>query len=369
MRYLVCLVSLLLLVSVWAEGPAPALLGPNLCTNGSFEDLNDNGQPTGWKADITGRADAIKYGTMDGGVAGKRCFYMSYTPSPVDAGKQPYEIYMNYRTAPVPATEGYYLVSLWVKVEADPAEKPFTGPIYIDRAGPGGNGLPNLFENYFYLPSQKDMQAKWQFATMVIRQRSDMKSLQVRMSLAGNANAVGTYKLCFDNVQVRKIQVPKGDGIAFPAKSMIFGGLMPPAVDAPDATTGKAIKMAAGAKRGYLLNSYHQKDLPGLYEATIRLKQETAGKAGVELCASSGNGGTVIDVQPSEFTENGKYQSIKAYYLVLTPGTSEIDTIYQEDGGAYWCDAAGTALRLVCPFSDDDMKRIKLDGVDPAKVQ
>ncbi|HEY3397931.1 MAG TPA: hypothetical protein VGM19_09775 [Armatimonadota bacterium] len=332
-----------------APAPAP-LAGENLMPNGSAEEVNAQGQPTGWEL---ANPAAATLTTALGGCAGERCLQVERkADAPADANAS--------LTSPVAPTEaGWYLLSFWFKYDFPPESKPLPLVYVQRRAGAdrtGWSGSPM----YFYFANNPPS-GEWHYAFLVLRQRADQTGLQMRM----DSQHMGR-QLSLDSVQVRRLNLPATFTLLSTnvIRTSYWGGEWVPDSDAMGGIAWRVTEglFPPGSK---MSGPVRTSELPGLYRATYRLKRQVPGGQPVGLNLSGGGGQTMETILPEDFAENGKYQEFTAYFLYPFGGGTGCNWDW---GGKGTYDFDMLKLELIRRVSDHEAWNLLYQGVDADRV-
>ncbi len=359
----VVLVALLLVGRGAAAVAAPApLWGPNLMPNPSLEEVDDQGRGAGWVLAHHG-AKAGTLGVSDDACAGRRCLLMEYH---AEEG-QPVEQISNQAFGPlVPTEEGWYVVLFWMRADYPEGAQP-EGPamVYLRHRGGPDNQQDAGPPVYFYFGSMADIAGRWRYAFALVHQRPGQTALQMQVPQGGQ------YRLRVDAVQVRRLLVPevKQPLNVNEIRDSYYGGA---SVRDPQASTGLAWKVTeglfpAGSK---IMGPERSSELPGLYRATYRFKQQVAGKQSLLLTLSGGGGQTLEDVMPGDFAANDKYQGTGyqdfPVYFLYPFGSGSFYSWAWRGEGTYFFDRL--KLERLQGLTYREAWDLLYEGVDPDKV-
>jgi hypothetical protein len=326
--------------------------------NPRFEETDAQGRPIGWTL-ARYQAQAGTLGLSDDACAGQHCLLLEYHH---EAGT-PAEALNDQAYGPLVLTEeGWYIVAFWVRADFPAGVKP-TGEAmaYIRHRGGPNNGQDTGPAVYFYYANGLgDIAGRWRYAFLLVRQRKDQTALQLQFPLGGE------YRLRVDAIQVRQLGEPQSLRSEIPdeIRDSNYGGAV---VRDPDASTGHAYQVTAGLfpPGSKIMGGTRTSELPGLYLATYRFKQEVPGKQSLLLTLSGGGGQTIEDIQPADFAENGKYQDFPVYFLYPF-GTGSFYTWGWRGEGTYSYDYL--KLERVRSFTYREAWDLLYAGVNPDKV-
>ena len=227
--------------------PSALPWGPNLCPNNSFEDVDADTRPAGWTFVHRGQEGIFKYSATDEGCAGKRCLAMSIAPYTFPAGEEPYYTGSADVISPViPAEEGWYIVSFWIKADFGAGKKApagsGSGVFYVDHYA-GQTRLGTELEDYIWLPSWDTVTGQWKNVFQVTRQRPGTTGIGFTMQFGPNPKV--SYRVLVDAVQIRRLLPPQMDKPLSVNKitDSDYGCIT---VQDPDSTTGIAYKVVPG---------------------------------------------------------------------------------------------------------------------------
>ena len=336
--------------------PAP-LWGPNLMPNPTWEP-DAQGRPPGW----TLSRYTAQAGTMSlagEGCAGPRCLTLEYHH---EEGK-PVEGINDQAYGPlVPTEPGWYVVVFWVRADFPAGAQPAgDSMVYVRHRGGPDNGQDAGPAVYFYYANGLgEIAGRWRYAFLLVHQRLGQTALQVQVPLGGE------YRLRVDAIQIRRLLEPPtpAAGGVDEIRDSYYGGELTPD---PAASSGLAWQVTeglfpAGAK---IMGGGRSSELPGLYAATYRFKQDAPGKQTLLLSLTGGGGETLEDIQPADFTAPGKYQDFPVYFYYPF-GSGSFYTWYWRGEGTYSFDTL--KLQRLCPLTYRDAWDLLYAGVDPDKV-
>ncbi len=340
-----------------AAEPGSPLWGPNLMPNPSLEEVDDQGRPTGWVLAQHG-AKVGTLGVSEEGCAGERCLLLDYRP---EEGK-PAETLNNHAFGPlVPAEEGWYLVAFWIRADYPAEFKPEGSALVYIRHRGGTNYQQDVGPAvYFYYGSMAELGGRWRYAFALVHQGKEQTALQLQVPHSG------PYRLRLDAVQIRRLLLPqvKQPLDVNEIRDSYYGGEQ---VRDPAASTGLAWRVTeglfpAGSK---IMGGTRYSELPGLYRAIWRFKQDAPGKQSLLVTLSGGGGQTLEDLLPGDFIENGKYQDFPVYFLYPF-GNGSFYTWGWRGEGSYCFDYL--RLERLRGLTYREAWDLLYEGVDPDKV-
>lgn len=325
--------------------------------NPSLEEVDDQGRPAGWTLAHHG-AKVGTLGVSGEACAGERCLLLDYRPQE----GQPAEAINNHAFGPLVLTdEGWYLVAFWIRADYPEGFKPEGSALVYLRHRGGPNHQQDVGPAvYFYYGSMAELGGRWRYAFALVHQRKDQTALQLQVPHNG------PYRLRVDAVQIRRLLVPP---VAQPLdvneiRDSYYGGQQ---VRDPEASTGLAWRVSQGLfpPGAKIMGGTRFSELPGLYRATYRFKQEVAGKQSLLLALSGGGGQTLEDILPADFAENGKYQDFPVYFLYPF-GNGSFYTWSWRGEGTYCFDYL--KLERLRGLTHREAWDLLYEGVDPDRV-
>jgi hypothetical protein len=262
----------------------------------------------------------------------------------------------------VPTDEGWYIVAFWARADFPAGVKPSgEAMVYVRHRGGPNNGQDAGPPAYFYYGgSLSEIAGRWRYAFLLVHQRKEETALELQVPLSGE------YRLRVGAMQVRRLLVPevKQPLDVDEIRDSDYGGQL---VRDPEASTGLAWQVTAGLfpPGSKIMGPVRTSELPGLYRATFRFKQENPGKQSLLLTLSGGGGQTIEDIEPADFTENGKYQDFTVYFLYPF-GNGSFYTWGWRGEGTYSYDYL--KLERLRTFTYREAWDLLYAGVDPDKV-
>ncbi|HEY3397929.1 MAG TPA: hypothetical protein VGM19_09765 [Armatimonadota bacterium] len=334
--------------------------GPNLFPNGSMEQVDAAGVPTGWKLEPD-PARAYTLTTSPEACAGARCLFMSLNP-----GANP-DTHVQVESPVVATPEpGWYLLNFWFRFDFTDARKPY--PLFAcDRyAQPDGTQrLPGFSPNLFRASDMRSGQ--WYYTYLIFRQRPGQGAVGVRFDGAHNGQS-----LRLDAFQLRRLTVPE----QLPATdyNRITDGVWG-ATTVPDAASpgGRASEYQEGRNtESGIMTGVRQSEVPGLYVGVYDFEQVARGGEGdwglqMDLASGSGDGtGQTLDpIAPSDFRAAGDWEQFSAPFLYAFSGGSYYSFSWSKLGTYRF---RGLSLKYMMPVTYRQSWSLFYDGVDADRV-